>query len=206
MFTGIINHQGLLTKIINSEDSDTLIEIEIDFNKITRELKIGCSISCNGICLTLVSMSKNHEKMRLTFEASNETFHKTTIKFWQLNQLINLEFAMQMQDEFGGHLVTGHIDNITQILNITHIKSSWQFDFAMPNDAERFIAKKGSITVDGTSLTVNSSSKKLFSVNIIDHTFNNTCFKNYKIDDFVNIEYDLIARYLSQLLTKKYHE
>ena len=107
---------------------------------------------------------------------------------------------MRLNDEFGGHLVSGHVDNITKIIAIKNIKDSWKFDFEIPKKLEKFIAPKGSVTINGTSLTINEVSKKNFSINVIKPTMENTIFQHSKVGDLVNLEIDLIARYLSQLI------
>lgn len=200
MFTGIISHQAIVKEIKIDAKKDALLQIKIKKNQIKRTLKIGCSIACNGICLTLIKKNINDNFLILDFEASKETCNKTTIQNWQKNQQINLEFAMKINDEFGGHLVQGHVDDLAIIESIKPIKDSWEFIFSFQENLQKFIAKKGSITIDGTSLTVNEVDAKKFSVNIIKHTFENTIFKNYKKGDKVNLEIDSIARYLSNLL------
>lgn len=200
MFTGIISHRGVINEIKFDDKKDALLQIKIYKNQIKRTLKIGCSISSNGICLTLIKKTIEDKYLLLDFEASKETCNKTTIKNWQKNQEINLEFAMKINDEFGGHLVQGHVDDIAEIKSITPVQDSWEFVFSYPQNLQKFIAKKGSITIDGTSLTINEVDIKKFSVNIIKHTFENTIFKNYQEGDKVNLEIDSIARYLSNLM------
>ena len=200
MFTGIISHQAIINDIKFNSKKDAFLQIKINKSQIKRTLKIGCSIACNGICLTLIKKTINYKFLLLDFEASKETCNKTTIKNWQKNQEINLEFAMKINDEFGGHLVQGHIDDIAKIKSIKSIQDSWEFIFSYPQNLQKFIAKKGSITIDGTSLTVNDLCENKFSVNIIKHTFKNTIFKNYQKGDKVNLEIDSIARYLSNLI------
>ena len=200
MFTGIITHQGIINEIKFDAKKDALLQIKINKNQIKRTLKIGCSIASNGICLTLIKKTIKDKFLLLDFEASKETCNKTTLKNWQKNQEINLEFAMKINDEFGGHLVQGHVDDIAEIKSIKPVQDSWEFVFSYPQNLQKFIAKKGSITIDGTSLTVNEVDVNKFSVNIIKHTFENTIFKNYHKGDKVNLEIDSIARYLSNLM------
>lgn len=199
MFTGIITHQAIIKQIESKKNADTLLGLEINKNKVTRKLKIGCSIACNGICLTLISQKISGKNLQLFFQASQETLHKTTLQNWREKQQINVEFSMRLNDEFGGHLVSGHVDTTTKIIAIKKIKDSWKFDFATPQNLKKFISPKGSITIDGTSLTVNQVNDDFFSVNIIDHTIKNTAFQFSKIGDSVNLEIDLIARYLFQM-------
>jgi riboflavin synthase len=200
MFTGIITHQGTIKNISFNNKKDILLTIKIEKKSITRKLKIGCSIACNGICLTLISQKIIENNIELSFQASQETANKTTINSWKINQKINIEFAMKLNDEFGGHMVLGHVDDTSKIINILPIKESWRFDFAIPLELKKFISPKGSITINGTSLTINHVENDFFSVNIISHTMKNTTFQFAKKDDLVNLEVDTIARYLYQLI------
>ena len=117
-----------------------------------------------------------------------------------------MEFSLRAGDELGGHMVLGHVDDKAEIISITQNDQSHIFEFFIPQNLKRFIAKKGSITIDGVSLTVNETNNNKFSVNIISHTFENTVFKNYKIGDFVNLEIDTIARYISNYVEKGKNE
>ncbi len=202
MFTGIITNLATLKKLEFNAKKDAILVLEIKKSNIDRDLKIGCSIACNGICLTLISQKTLKDNLLLSFQASQETCNKTTLKNWQINQHINIEFSMRLNDEFGGHLVSGHVDDVTKIIAIKNIKESWKFEFKIPKKLEKFIAPKGSITINGTSLTINDVNKKTFAINIIKHTMENTIFQHSKVGDLVNLEIDLISRYLSQLIKK----
>ena len=195
MFTGIITNLGKVESLTQNENSDILLKISTK-NNIERNLDIGCSIACNGICLTLLTKEISGENITFSFEASNETKEKTTLGTWQQDQLINLEFAARFGDEIGGHMVLGHVDGLAKITNIEKINDSWCFSFAPPTDLMKFIAPKCSVTINGTSLTANEVNKDIFQINIISHTFENTNFQNLKINDFVNLEIDVIARYI----------
>ena len=189
MFTGIITHIG---KVEELKFNDALLKISVE-KKIDRKLEKGCSIACNGICLTLIAKEKSGKKTFLSFQASEETRTKTTLQNWRKNQKINLEFALRIGDELGGHMVLGHVDGTAKIRTIKPIKNSYEFIFE--TRFMKFIAKKGSVVLDGVSLTVNETGKNFFSVNIIKHTMTNTTFQNMKIGDLVNLEIDPIARY-----------
>lgn len=191
MFTGIITNLGVVEELTPDAKKDFLLKISTP-KKILRKPKIGCSIAVNGICLTLISCAKNI----FSFQASEETCKKTTLKNWMTKQLVNLEFALKVGDEFGGHMVLGHVDAVVKIIAIKQIKNSHKFIFAAEKKLMKFIAEKGSVTLDGVSLTVNEVKKNSFSANIIPHTFANTNFKNLKIADSVNLEIDVVARYL----------
>ncbi|MDX2082389.1 MAG: riboflavin synthase [Rickettsiales bacterium] len=203
MFTGIITNLGEVRALNRSENKDLLLTIAVD--KISnRKLEIGCSIACNGICLTLIKKQKHNSATLLFFQASKETLDKTTLKNWQIGDLINLEFSLKVGDELGGHMVLGHVDGCAKISKISKIKESFKFIFAPEKKLMSFIAKKGSVTINGTSLTVNEITKNSFSVYLINHTINNTSFKKARIGDLVNIEIDLLARYIANQIQTKF--
>jgi riboflavin synthase len=201
MFTGIISEVGYISTLKKSDNTDLIIEIAINHHNLLPNLKIGCSISCNGICLTLIEKKIINDKLIASFQASNETQNKTTISNWKLNQAINIEFSLKIGDEIGGHMVLGHIDTIVKVTNIVQIDESWIFTFKLPINFVKHIAVKGSVTINGTSLTVNNIDNDTFSVNIIPYTYQNTNFNAIKVNDMVNIEIDMISRYLERLIT-----
>lgn len=198
MFTGIITHLATVKNLSRSTNKDLLISLEINNQKINRSLEIGCSVSCDGVCLTLVSCANSiATNVILNFQASSETLSKTNLKNWQVGSKINIEFALRIGEELGGHLVSGHIDKVVKVRNIKKInKDSNRFLIELPKDLKKFITPKGSVVLNGVSLTVNEVLKDAFSVNIIKHTFDNTNFSNLKVDDGLNLEVDLIARYV----------
>jgi riboflavin synthase len=200
MFTGIITNLATVESVNRNNSQDLLLKISATKDKIERNLEIGCSIACNGICLTLIEKKILAKKVIFSFQASNETCSKTTLKNWQIGQKINLEFALRMGDEFGGHMVLGHVDATAKITKITRIKDSHKFTFSAPKNLMKFISQKGSVTLDGVSLTVNQVQKNQFSVNIISHTIANTAFKNAAAGHLVNLEIDAIARYVAKQL------
>ena len=199
MFTGIITNLGKIQSLDFNDKKDLLIEISTPKDQIKRNLEIGCSISCNGICLTLTEKKTSDLDIILSFYASDETLQKTNLKSLAINDIINLEFAMQMGDEFGGHMVLGHVDDLAKIISIKEIKDSHQFTFETKNNLMKFIAKKGSATINGASLTVNEIKNNNFEINIIKHTLENTNFNQLKTGDLVNLEIDMVARYLERL-------
>ncbi len=202
MFTGIITHIGNIESISRNQKHDLLLEISLAKKEILRKLDIGCSIACNGICLTLIKKISKNLKTVLSFQASDETCNKTTIINWKKNQPINLEFALRVGDELGGHMVLGHVDAKAKIQSIKKVKQSNKFTFLAPKELMKFIVEKGSITIDGVSLTVNQVAKNSFSVNIIPHTLTNTAFSQAKVGDLVNLEIDAMARYAAKILKK----
>lgn len=202
MFTGIITHLGKVKTLKNNKEKDFLLEISTKKSAVKRKLELGCSIAINGVCLTLISKKVEKENYVFSFQASKETCTKTTLEKLKIAEIVNLEFALRAGDELGGHMVLGHIDEVGKISAIKKIKDSHQFTFKISKDLMKFVAQKGSIVINGVSLTVNTVSQDSFAVNIIPHTFKNTNFENLKIGDLVNVEIDAIARYLFNLTPK----
>lgn len=198
MFTGIIENLAIVKEIKKDSGGDLSLVISSAKNKISRKLDIGCSIACNGICLTLVEKKEDDSNFYLRFEASNETCQKTTISNWTLEQEINIEFALRVGDELGGHMVLGHVDSVAKIVDIKKNDDSHIIKITTNSEIIRFIAKKGSVTIDGVSLTVNEVEGNSFYLNIIKHTMQNTIFKNYEVEDLVNLEIDVVARYVNR--------
>jgi riboflavin synthase len=207
MFTGIITNLGLVEDLQKNHNQDLLVKI-LTKNNINRKLEIGCSIACDGICLTLINKEVKSQNIILSFEASKETQEKTTLKNWKIKQLINLEFAARFGDEIGGHIVLGHVDDLAKITKITKLDGSNIFTFECCNkNLMEFIAPKCSVTINGASLTVNNVflDKNSFDINIISHTFENTNFKEFQINNLVNFEIDVISRYIKGAEKFKMH-
>lgn len=202
MFTGIITNLGTVESLSCNSKKDLLLKISTAKNLVKRKFEIGCSIAVNGICLTLIEKKILGRKIIFSFQASKETCEKTTLESWKINQKTNLEFALRVGDELGGHMVLGHVDATAEITKITKVKDSHQFTFQAPKNLMKFISEKGSVTLDGVSLTVNEVQKESFSVNIIWHTLENTIFKNYQKGNFINLEIDAMARYAAKILQK----
>ncbi len=203
MFTGIITDVGVLKEIIKKPHIETFI-IETNYN--SDDINIGASIACNGCCLTVTKKEKiNNNKTLLWFDLSPESLNKTTYNKAKIGDLINLERSLKIGDELGGHLVTGHIDSKAKIIKIIKDKDNWIVQFKL-NEAEfqKFISNKGSITINGTSLTINKIEGDIFEINIIPHTLANTNFNSLQENDEVNIEVDTISRYLSKLIKPEF--
>jgi len=192
MFTGLVKDQGIITRI--TREGDTVITIAPKLKAFT--YGIGDSISCNGICLTVAKMTPAD----FTVSLSAETMRVTTAGEWKENDLINLEPSLAMGDALGGHLVSGHVDAVTRVLHSQPYGDSKQWAFELPPALARFIAPKGSITIDGVSLTVNDVTQDRFSVMIIPHTAEATRFATLKAGDLVNLEIDMLARYVARQL------
>ncbi len=200
MFTGIVTNLANIENLTKNQDQDLLIRLSLLSKEITdRNLEIGCSVSCNGVCLTLIKKEEQGALLFLDFQASKESILKTNIKYWQINDKINIEFALRAGDELGGHLVSGHIDDIVKIKSIEKIDESLCFSFEISENMRKFICQKGSVVLNGVSLTINDVFADYFTVNIIDHTFNNSNFAFLKVGDVINIEFDQIIRYLNNL-------
>ena len=199
MFTGIITDVG---EILSIDLNNGKIKISSKFNH--NDIDIGASICCSGICLTVVEKDKYKNYSYFCFEVSQETISCTSVKFWKKNTKINLEKSLRFGDEVGGHLVTGHIDCLGEIVSINKSKNSNVFKIKYPKEYKRFVASKGSICLDGISLTINEVFDDFFSVNIIPHTEENTSWSKISKGDSINIEFDVLARYVaSQLEDKK---
>lgn len=200
MFTGIIEAVGTIKAInINAQGARLVIATNsLDMS----DVKLGDSIATNGICLTVV----DHDQHTYSADVSNETLQRTGFAQYKVGMHVNLEKAMLASTRFGGHMVSGHVDGISEVLSITNNGNSIEYWLSMPNDLAHYIAEKGSVTVDGTSLTVNALSEQSgnnkFRLTIVPHTVKETVFAYYQVGTKVNLEVDLIARYLERLLTK----
>ena len=191
MFTGIIETLGII-KEIRKEQGNLHITVASD---ITQELKIDQSVAHNGICLTVVKINQNE----YTVTAIQETIDKTAIGSWQVNDVLNLERAMKLGDRLDGHMVQGHVDQTGTCMGITDANGSWVFTFAYDPALSNITIEKGSITVNGTSLTVVNSDKNSFSVAIIPYTYEHTNFHTYSLGTIVNLEFDVIGKYVARL-------
>ena len=188
MFTGIIKDFGLIIKIEKSGDW----EIEIQPSWKSQDIDVGASISCSGICLTV----KKFINKNFIIDVSHETISKTNVSDWNIGTKINLEKSLKIGDELGGHFVTGHIDGVAKVFCIEKINDSHKIIFTVPSTFLKYIVQKGSISLNGVSLTVNEVYDNKFSVNIIDYTWNETTFNLIKVSQYINFEIDIISRYL----------
>ena len=199
MFTGIITDVGEILSI-NLDSGKIKISSKFDHN----DIDIGASICCSGICLTVVEKDKHKNHSYFCFEVSQETISCSSVKFWKKNTKINLEKSLRFGDEVGGHLVTGHVDCLGEIDSINKSKNSNVFKIKYPKEYKKYVASKGSICLDGISLTINEVFDDFFSVNIIHHTEENTSWSKISKGDSINIEFDVLARYVaSQLEDRK---
>ena len=200
MFTGIITDIGEVAKI--EKIQDTRAKIFCTYN--VSEIDLGASICCDGVCLTVTDSGIEDNKNWFTVDISSETFSKTIIGDsdygWKPGRKVNLERSLKLGDELGGHIVTGHIDGTGSVENILDVEGSTQVTFKTNTNLAKFIAEKGSVTLNGTSLTVNQVAASSFNINFIPHTKDNTTWKKMKIGEKVNIEIDILARYVDRLL------
>jgi riboflavin synthase len=190
MFTGIIETIGKIIAIEQEQDNVNFI-IE---SKITQELKIDQSLAHNGVCLTVVAI--NGKEYVVT--AVKETLDKTVLGTWKVNDYVNLERALRVGDRLDGHFVQGHVDEIGICKNISNENGSWRFDFEYNKSSKNVNIEKGSIAINGVSLTVFNVNEHTFSVAIIPYTYENTNFSQLKVGDSVNLEFDVIGKYILQ--------
>ncbi|MBT4355256.1 MAG: riboflavin synthase [Rhodospirillaceae bacterium] len=195
MFTGIITDVGRVQGVVKTGD----LKVFITTTYNTEFINIGASICCSGICLTVVEKASNW----FAVEVSKETLDNTTSSSWVEGTSINLERSLQLKDELGGHIVSGHVDGRAQLVNIEKEGGSHRLLLDVPSNLAKFIASKGSVTLEGVSLTVNEVQGSKFGVNIIPHTWDNTSFKYLRDGAFLNIEVDVIARYVARLINSK---
>ncbi len=196
MFTGIIQEIGKLSKIY---DRNGIKVITINSLKMQNNLKIGDSIACNGICFTVTDFSINS----ITVESSYETSLKTTVNFWKLNDLIHLERAMMLSERLDGHIVQGHIDTISLLISKKTINMNLYLEISYDKKFRPLIVPQGSIAVNGVSLTIAKIHDHSFEVALISHTIQNTHFSQLSSSHYVNLEFDIIGKYLLNLLPQK---
>ena len=194
MFTGIIEDLGTV-KTLNWEDTNLHIEIK---SSIAKELKIDQSISHNGVCLTVIDCNSK----TYTVTAIKETLDKTNLNSLKVGSIINVERGLKLGDRLDGHIVQGHIDQVGKCIGFKSLNGSWLFDFEYDPILNNITIEKGSITVNGVSLTVVNSKKNSFSVAIIPYTYLNTNFKELNVGSTVNLEFDVVGKYVSRLYSK----
>lgn len=194
MFTGIISTIGTIESAETQGDLHIRIASDLD----TSTIHIGDSVACNGCCLTVTGKAKGYFEATL----SAETVSRTTPGGWEKGRKLNLERSLKMGDSLDGHLVTGHVDGLVKVIEISASNNSHIMVLEAPGDLARFIAEKGSVTLDGVSLTVNKVQGAKFWVTIIPHTWQATTLSERRVGDALNVEIDLIARYVARLLNQ----
>lgn len=196
MFTGIITDVGEIAAV---EQRATGVKLRIATAYDPDGIAIGASIACAGACLTVIERGRLNERGWFDVEASVETLDKTTLGAWTTGTRINLERALKIGDELGGHIVTGHVDAVADLVGRDDVADMSRLTFRVPRDLARFVAEKGSVTLDGTSLTVNAVDGDRFSVMLIPHTLTVTTWGDRRPGDRVNFEVDMMARYVARL-------
>jgi riboflavin synthase len=200
MFTGIVEETGVIEKISPAKNS---IALTVRANVCGRGLKLGASVAVNGCCLTAVKISARGKAKLIQFDLLQESWRRTNFQFAKAGSLVNLERSLRADGELGGHFVSGHVDGLGKIIKWERAGKDHVLDIAAPADVLRYVVHKGSITVDGISLTVAAVSKKSFRIWIIPHTFAVTALRERKVGDAVNLEADLLGKYVEKFLAAR---
>ena len=195
MFTGIITDVGTVLSVDARGDLRARIRSAYD----PAGIDIGASISCDGVCLTVVQRGAEGSGSWFDVDASAETLSKTNLGGWGEGKTVNLERALKVGDELGGHIVSGHVDGVAEVISISPDGDSTRIQFRVPDDLAKFMAPKGSVALNGTSLTVNEVQGTTFGVNLIPHTFAVTTWDQIGVGDKINLEVDTLARYVARL-------
>ena len=193
MFSGIVEQVGKVIKLDDHGDHNLIIRSSF----LKKNLKIGSSVCCNGVCLTVHTMKQNKNNLNLSFDVSKETMDCTNFKDLKVGSEVNLEKSLRVGDEISGHFVFGHVDTVSKLKSISKVGKSYILKFSLPRVIKKLVTRKGSIAINGISLTVNKTAKEDFFVNIVDYTWNHTSLKQIAIGDIVNIEVDMLARYVT---------
>jgi riboflavin synthase len=196
MFNGIIYNQGTVTKILKRPEG---LNIFIKTNLKLNNKDIGLSVACDGVCLTLISYKTN----KMEFYLSKETIIRSKFRFLKINEIVNLELPLKYGTKISGHICQGHVDTIGKVLSIKNIDKSYLFSFETPPKERKHFIEKASICVNGISLTISKVSKKGFEIWVIPHTFNETNLSNLKKNSLVNIEIDILSKYVRNYLNEK---
>ena len=196
MFNGIIYHQGIVTKILKRPKGLNIF-VKSDFKLNIKD--IGLSVACDGVCLTLIS----YKKKIMEFYLSNETIIRSKFKYLKNNDVLNLELPLKYGTKISGHICQGHVDTVGKVLSIKTIDKSYLFDFEITKNERKHLIKKASICVNGISLTISKVSKKGFHIWVIPHTFNETNLSSLKKNSLVNIEIDILSKYVRNYFNEK---
>lgn len=200
MFTGIVEEAGVIEKIKPAKKS---IEMTVRASVCGRGVKIGDSVAVNGCCLTAVKITSDCKEKLIRFDLLQESWQRTNFQFAKAGSLVNLERSLRANGELGGHFVTGHVDGLGKIIRWERSGKDYVLDIAAPPDVMRYLIFKGSVAVDGISLTVAAVNKKSFRIWIIPHTFAATVLRERKVGDAVNLEADMLGKYVEKFLKAK---
>jgi len=199
MFTGIITDVGQVADVQRSADGMRAV---IETRYPVDSIELGASIACSGVCLTVTERGSRQAQTWFSVDISEETISRTTVSDWRTGSRVNLERSLKLGDELGGHLVYGHVDGIATVVARRAEGESTRYSFQLPGELARFVAPKGSIALDGISLTVNEVEGDRFGVNIIPHTAANTTWDTLQEGARVNLEVDMLARYVARALSR----
>ena len=194
MFSGIIENKGFVFKFEKQKD----FRLVLDTNLKYKDIKKGSSVCCNGICLTVISKKKKKKYTQLSFDVSQETINCSNFNVIKKGDEINIEKSLRVGDEISGHFVFGHVDDTSKLISIKKVGESHEIKLEISKKIKKFIAKKGSVSLNGISLTVNQVKNNFIVLNIIPFTWLNTNLKGLKIGDRINLEVDMLARYVTQ--------
>ena len=194
MFSGIIENKGFVFKFEKQKD----FRLVLDTNLKYKDIKKGSSVCCNGICLTVISKKKKKKYTQLSFDVSQETINCSNFNLIKKGDEINIEKSLRVGDEVSGHFVFGHVDDTSKLISIKKVGDSHEIKLEISKKIKKFIAKKGSVSLNGISLTVNQVKNNFIVLNIIPFTWLNTNLKGLKIGDRINLEVDMLARYVTQ--------
>ena len=194
MFSGIIENTGIVKEFKKYRDYRLILDTDLKF----KDIKKGSSVCCNGVCLTVISKKKLLKKTKLSFDVSKETVRCTNFKQLKMGDLINIEKSLRVGDEISGHFVFGHVDETAALLSSKKIAGSYELKFKISKKLKKFIAKKGSVSINGISLTVNKIKNDVISLNIIPYTWNKTNLHKLEVGNRINLEVDMLARYVTQ--------
>jgi riboflavin synthase len=200
MFTGIVEEAGVIEKITPAKKS---IELTVRANVCGRGVKVGDSVAVNGCCLTAVKVASQGKAKLIQFDLLQESWERTNFQFGKPGSLVNLERSLRANGELGGHFVTGHVDGLGKIIKWERAGKDHLLDIAAPADMMKYLVFKGSVAVDGISLTVAAVQKKSFRIWIIPHTFDVTVLRERKVGDAVNLEADLLGKYVERFLAAR---
>jgi riboflavin synthase len=195
MFTGIITDIGRVRTLEQNGDLTARITTSYDRDSIA----LGASIACDGVCLTVTALGEEEGETWFEVDISAETLAKTNIGEWRVHSAVNLERALKVGDELGGHIVSGHVDGVAELIAMAEEGDSTRMSFRVPHDLSKYIAPKGSVALNGTSLTVNEVEGDTFGVNVIPHTKEVTTWGEARVGDHINLEIDTLARYVARL-------
>lgn len=196
MFTGIVEETGIVKSFSKSANGAVL---DVDCKLVISDVKLGDSIAINGVCQTVISYNSNG----FTVQVSDETLSVTNLKNLKSGDKVNLERALTLNSRLGGHIVSGHVDCVGKLLSVRRLTEFYDLEFEIPNSQKKYVVHKGSITINGISLTVAKISGNIIKVAIIPHTYQNTTLSQLKIGDIVNIETDILGKYVEKLIGSK---